>query len=197
MLGKMRFLKMKVAELRKLVKEKNLNTSGLHKAKFIAWLREAEKAENEEVAEIESEDEQDDGQVNPDGDAAGGGGKETEAILALRLPLELEKMRAKRVETEAKMAETERNIEKERLRCSRILATEILLDSTAAPEKEVRHLLPRMSDNSDDCLSFFHSLEITLTLNNVPKLLPLLLSARAQKCYSHISRLKNAWISKR
>ena len=61
-------------------------------------------------------------------------------------------------------------------------------DSNAG--KEVRHLLPRMSDNSDDCFSFCS--EITLTINNVPKavwpkLLPQLLSARAHKCISHLT----------
>ena len=108
-------------------------------------------------------------------------------------------MRAKRAETEAKRAETEWNIEKERL--------ELLSDSSdgnaagfdSIAGKEVRHLQPRMSDNSDDCLSCFHSL--TLTLNNVaktvwPKLLLPLLSASAQNAI-RILRLNNAWILKR
>ena len=98
---------------------------------IIAVLREAEKAENEDEAEIESEDEQDDGQVISNGDAAGGGRKETEAILALRLQMELHKMRAKRSETEAKRAETEWNIEKERLALLSDSKTSTLLDSTA------------------------------------------------------------------
>ena len=85
----MRFLKMKVAELRQLAKEKNLDHSGLHKAQISALLREAEKAENAEAAEMESEYEQDDGQVSSNSDASGGGGKETEVIPALRLQLEL------------------------------------------------------------------------------------------------------------
>ena len=56
----------------------------------------------------------------------------------------------------------------------------------------MRHLLPRMSDAVHfDCLSFFHSLEVTFNLNGVakcmqPKLLPALLSSRAQKCYAHL-----------
>ena len=151
----MRFSKMKVAELRKLAKEKNLDPFGLRKAPIIALLREAEKAENEEAAEIESEDEKDDGQVSANGDASGGGGNETEAILALRLQAELEKMRAKRAETEAKRAETEWNNEKERLALLSYASDGNAAGFDSSAEKEVRHLLPRMNDNSDDCLSFF------------------------------------------
>ena len=52
---------------------------------------------------------------------------------------------------------------------------------------DVRRLLPRISDAVDfDCLSFFHSLEITFDLNGVAKYMwPKLLSALLS-CYAHL-----------
>ena len=69
--------------------------------------------------------------------------KETEVILALRLQLELEKMKAKRVEKEWE-------IEKGRIVLLSDPGSGSAIGFESSAGKEVRHLLPHMSDNSED-----------------------------------------------
>ena len=88
---------------------------------------------------------------------------DSEVIAKLKLQLELEKIKAMRSEADAKMVEMELLMQRERVTLSTDQSSDQAARSDDNGEKaDVRHLLPRMSDAVDfDCLSFFHSLEVT------------------------------------
>ena len=130
-----------------------------------------EKGENDKCYEGNGSQAEDENVVS-EGQCA----KDSEATL--KLQLELEKITAMRSETDAKSSETDAKRVEMELLMQREWVT-LSADQSGdrgvrsdenGGQADVRHLFPRMSDTVDfDCLSFFHSLEVTFNVNGVAK----------------------------
>jgi hypothetical protein len=187
------YTNLKVVELRELCKAAGLSSSG-RKADLIASLQEKDRrqlqtgsqvTEVDILDEVESVDAEESEVVIADQSEdirTESVATSCNEITALKLKLEL--ARENRLALEIK----------ERMHLN-MLPTQngaTSLISANIQERELRGLLPKMSEHDDDVISFFHAFERTLELYEVDvscyaRLLPSCLSVKAAKVYAKLS----------
>ena len=188
------YKRLNVSELKELCKNKGISPEG-RKADLIAALIDNDEKEAEShVVDFEAvagDDEDTEDVENDDVDIRVHQSNENGAesvrtdsneITLLKLQLELAKENRLALEIKERMNTNSRTLE----------GGATAPTTLGAVERELRGLLPKMSDREEDAVSFFHAYERTLQLFDVDRacysrLLPGCLSLKASKVYSKLS----------
>ena len=177
-----------------LCKSKSIPTSGLKKAQLVQLLQDSQSADsadsNATVKSVDDTDDtgagtsndNDDDDVTDNGDddnddddievtLSSSGAKTSSETDKLKLQIELAKLEIQRLKLVAKSGDAVIT----KPDCDRVKV-----------DKSIQGLLPRMSNNDDEALNFFHAFERVLVLYNVetsswPFYLPVSLNAHATK----------------
>ena len=196
------YSKLKVARLRQLCDERDIDCEGFTKTALVDALQQFDRrAEATDEGRSDGEEESDDGESEvqlgehlfdqggspfdtaDEAEQVLADTEEAESVTTLRLKLALRK-------EELKLKERELEIERERLAMRASTRENNIVTTSACDVREIKAFLPTMYN--DDVLSFFMSYERVMTLNDVDeslwaKYLPSQLSPKALKTYTRLS----------
>ena len=213
------YTQLKVAELRQLCDERQIDANGLTKPQLIAALRASDGSDDDgRTNERGGEQGLDNGddRESSDGDSvteyssvADQVGDEPETVAILKLKLVLAERQAKwererderEKERDQRASEArERQWEIEREKIALMAQTQVSPTTPgvnrATNRADIQHLLPKMSGGDDDILNFFHTFERAMQLNRVqkcdwPRYLPAQLNSKANKVLSALTLEQN------
>ena len=209
----------KVAELRRMCDDRNIDRRGLKKPQMIAALRDFDNDNSPGVRGDESDGHEEEMAFDEGGGGAASGsgsvaefpsltnragGEEPESVAVLKLKLALAEQQARwekekderereREERAREARERDWEIEQQRLNLQAQLGP--TTPNVRASRADIHHLLPKMN-SEDDVLNFFHVFERSMMLNRVekcewPRYLPGQLNAKANKVISGLTLQQN------